>query len=87
MAFAATSDTTEPRSWSVGPFKCQRLTWSAASADVSGTVTADALETVEFILIPGLELTAAPTYSGNTVTLAFTDPAATVAGTAIVFGR
>jgi hypothetical protein len=39
------------------------------------------------IMDGGLNLSAAPTFSGNVVTLAFTDPAANAFGTAIVIGR
>lgn len=87
MAFVATNSTMEPRAQSIGPRKMQIMTYSAASADVSGTVTANNLVTAEHILIDGLKLTAAPTVSGNVVTLAFADPAATVYGTLIVLGR
>lgn len=87
MAFAATKLTAEPRSLSIGPKKIQIFTYSAASADVAGTITADALINAESVIIDGLKLSAAPTFSGNVVTLAFADPAATVYGTAIVVGR
>lgn len=88
MAFAATASTKEPRSFSIGPLKVQVFTWSAASADVSGTITATGLNEAMHVIIDGkMDHTAAPTFSGNVVTLAFADPAATVYGTAIVFGR
>lgn len=87
MALTATASTKEPRSFSIGPLKSQILTYSVASADVSGTITADRLTTAMHILVDGgLILTAAPTFSGNVVTLAFTDPAATRYGTVIVLG-
>lgn len=88
MAFAAVNSTKEPRSFSIGPLKVQIMTWSAASGDTSGTVTADALNEAQHIIIDGLiNHTAAPTVSGNVVTLAFADPLATVYGTLIVIGR
>lgn len=87
MALSTSAPSDEIRSFSVGPVKVQILNWAAASADVSGTITADRLSSVSAILIPGLELTAAPTYSGNVVTLAFTDPGATVAGMVMLIGR
>ena len=88
MAFAATASTKESRSFSIGPYKVQLFTWSAASADVSGTVTATQLTSVDHIIMDGgLVHTAAPSVSGNVVTLAFNDPAATVYGTLMVFGR
>lgn len=88
MAFAATNSTAEPRAFSIGPLKIQIMTWAAASADVSGTVTADKLTNItNIILSGGLHLTTAATFSGNVATLAFADPAATVVGTLICFGK
>lgn len=87
MAFAATNSTADPRAQSIGPRKMQVMTWTTASGDSSGTVTADGLIRAENIIIDGIKLTAAPTFSGNVVTLAFVDPAATVYGTLIVMGR
>lgn len=88
MAFAASAGTGRlENAWSLGPIKVQYMTWSAASADVAGTVTASRLSTAEGIIIIGLELTAAPTFATNVVTLAFTDPGATVHGTLLVLGR
>lgn len=87
MAFAATNSAADPRAQSLGPRKMQVLTWTTVSGDTSGTVTADNLIRAENIIIDGLKLTAAPTVSGNVVTLAFANPAATIYGTCIVFGR
>lgn len=88
MAFAATASTAEPRSFSLGPWKVQAFTFSAASGDTSGTITADKLSSAQFVLVSGgLTHTAAPTYSTNVVTLAFADPLATVYGTILVFGK
>ncbi len=88
MAFAATDSTKEGRKYSTGPLNAQIFTWTAASADVSGTITCDRLYSAQHILIDGgLTLSAAPTFSGNVVTLAFVDPAATVFGTCIVYGK
>ena len=88
MAFAATALTAEPRAYSVGPIKKQIFTWSAASADVSGTITATGLSSVIAVVLDGgLILNAAPTFATNVVTLAFNDPAATVYGTAVVYGK
>lgn len=89
MAFAATAVSTNGlnRSQSIGPNKIQVLNWSVASGDTSGTITADALSAVfQVILSGGLSQTAAPTYSGNVVTLAFADPAATLYGQVICIG-
>jgi hypothetical protein len=88
MAFAAANLTAEPRSFSAGPCKLQLLTWSVASGDTSGTITCDSLSRVDQVYLSGgLTLTAAPTYSGNAITLAFVDPVATRYGTALVFGK
>ncbi len=88
MAFAAVASTKEPRSFSIGPLKIQLFTWSAASADTTGTITATALQEALHVVVDGKCLhSAAPTFSGNVVTLAFADPAATVYGTAVVIGK
>lgn len=88
MSFAATASTKEPRSFSLGPIKAQLFTYTAVSGDTSGTITATGLhEAFHVLLDGGLVNTAAPTFSGNVVTLAFSDPAANRFGTAIVFGR
>lgn len=88
MAFAATDSTTEGRKYSVGPLNAQVLTWTALSGDTTATITCDRLYLAQNILIDGgLTLTAAPTFSNNVVTLAFADPAASVFGTMIVYGK
>ncbi len=88
MAFAATASTKEPRSFSIGPLKIQIFTFTAVSGDTSGTITATGLkEAFHVIVTGGLVYTAAPTFSTNVATLAFTDPAANAFGTAIVIGR
>lgn len=89
MAFAAAALTTNglDRAWSLGPVKVQVMTWSVASADVAGTITATGLTTIyQVVMSGGLSLTSAPTYSGNVATLAFADPAATLAGSVLVIG-
>lgn len=87
MALSSSNLTAEPRSFSIGPLKMQIKTITAASADVSGSITFDGLSNVVAIQVSTLRLTAAATFSGNVATLAFTDPAATVHGVAIAFGR
>jgi len=88
MAFVATLSTAEPRSFSIGPLKVQFYTYTAASGDTSGTITAAGLSSVKHVLVDGLGkgMSAAPSFSGNVVTLAFADPVATVAGTVMVIG-
>ena len=88
MAFAATNSTKESRSFSIGPLKIQMMTWTCISGDTTGTVTADGLSAAKHILMDGgLDFTAAPTFSTNVVTLAFSDPAASRFGTLIVIGN
>lgn len=87
MALSQSAPTREPRAFSIGPVKAQMVNLSAASADVAGTLTFDGLSSIDFIVVTGLTLSAAPTFSGNVATLAFADPAATVHGQAIAYGR
>lgn len=89
MAFAATNLSAESRSFSIGPVKVQLMTFTAASGDTTGTLTADALTTIFAVSLDGgITFTAAPTFSGNVATLAFADPGVGGAfGTAIVIGR
>lgn len=87
MAFAATASTSVARSFSIGPIKTQIMTFTAVSGDTSGTITADRLTTVMHVLLDGgLALTAAPTFSGNVITLAFTNPGANAFGSILVLG-
>lgn len=88
MAFAASNSSKEARSFSIGPVKVQIMTYTAVSGDTSGTVTASALREVFHVIVDGgLNWSAAPTYSANVATLAFTDPAANAFGTIICIGR
>lgn len=88
MAFTATLSTAEPRAISVGPVKYAIYTYSVASGDTSGTLTALPMQDrISHIIVDGgLQLTSAPTFSGNVATLAFNDPAATRYGTILVVG-
>lgn len=87
MAFAATASTKESRAFSIGPLKVQLFTYTAASGDTSGTITATRMHDVKHVMIDGkIAHTAAPTFSGNVVTLAFADPLANAFGTIIVLG-
>lgn len=72
MAFSATLDT---RAYSIGPVKQIRGSFTAVSGDTSGTITVPQLTSIDSVMIGGgLRLTAAPTISGNTITIAFVDP-------------
>lgn len=90
MAFVATSASDSSRArraFSLGPLKVQFLTYTAASGDTSGTITADQLIEASFVMVDGkIQQTSAATFSGNQVTLAFADPLATIAGDIMVFG-
>lgn len=75
------------RVYSVGPVKTSLLTFTAVSGDTSATVTVAGLSRIESVEVAGgLNLSAAPTFSGNVITLAFTDPAANAFGTLRVHG-
>jgi hypothetical protein len=87
MALTATTVSAEPRAWSIGPLKMQIITFTVANGDTTGTVTADRLSSVAFAHVSGLDQTAAPTFSGNVITLAFADPTATRHGQIIVMGK
>lgn len=88
MAFAASNVSAEPRSFSIGPVKLQLMKYTAASGDTSGTITADSLSSIVHVFLDGgLKLTAAPTFSGNVVTLAFANPSANVFGDILVVGK
>ncbi len=82
MAITTANSINEPRAYSEGgSIREQILTWSAVSGATSGTVTADSLTTIKHIMVLGgrLRHSAAPTFSGNVATLAFTVPAETAA--------
>lgn len=58
------------------------------SGNVSAVITATALSTVDYAIVIGCTLTAVPTYaSGNQVTLAFSDPVATIKAVVLLFGK
>jgi hypothetical protein len=86
-AVAATASSKIPQTWSLGPVKVQVFDVTLASGNTSVTVTADRMTTVYWaILANGTLQTAAPSYSGNTATFTITDPLASGAAQAIVFG-
>lgn len=90
MAFAATMSTAAgiERPFSIGPVKRMHFTYTAVSGDTAGTITVPGLSQVLFVQLDGgLTYSAAPTFSGNAVTLAFTDPAANRFGSGYVLGR
>ncbi len=87
MAFVASNSTADPRAQAVGTSKMQILTFTVGTGITSGTITASNLTSAETLLIDGVVLSSAPTFSGNVVTLAFADPGATIYGTAIVLGK
>lgn len=91
MAFTATvlSDSTRLRpAWSNGFGKTQLMTWTMLTTDTSGTVTAPNLVEIQAILLDGVNLSTAATFSGNVATLTFTAAGTTgaVAGTLVCMG-
>jgi hypothetical protein len=87
MAYAQTNLAARPEAWSVGHIKQQIIQATVASGDTSATVTADGLTTLAAVIVcGGVGLTAQPTISGNTATLAFADPVATRAFHIICLG-
>lgn len=56
------------------------------SGNTTAVVTASALSRVDYAVVIGCTLTAVPTYSTNTATLAFTDPVATIKAVILLFG-
>lgn len=63
------------RAYSIGPVKQAEYTYTALSGDTTGTFTVGLLSQVDSVIVTGgMRLTAAPTISGNSVTLAFVDP-------------
>ena len=87
MALSSSAASGEPRSFSVGPVCMQLINFSVASGDTSGSIKCDRLSSLVFAHVSGVVQTAAPTFSGNTITLAFADPLATVYGQVIAVGR
>lgn len=84
MAITITDSVKEPRSFSIGPVKCQIVTFRALSGATSGTVTADELSRLDHILFDcNLKHSAAPTFATNVATLAFVVPAETAAAKTI----
>lgn len=87
MAITASTVTAEPRSFSLGPWKQQLLTFTAVSGATGGTATANSLKEVIYAVVTGVTQTALPTYSTNVITIAFADPAATIFGQIVAYGR
>lgn len=80
MAITVSEAAFEPKSVSLGPIKIQIVEIVANGGSTSGTATATRLKDLFHIIVPGIRShTAAPTFSGNVATLAFTVPAETAA--------
>lgn len=71
---------------SVGPVAVEYYDFSAISGDVSGTIASNLRSISHVELVGGVVQTALPTISGSTITLAFTNPLASVFGHAKVYG-
>ena len=88
MAFVQTNLASEPRAFSLGPTRLQIVQATVVSGDTSGTVTADQLTSLDAVIVCGpLLLTAQPTISGNSATLAFADPVANRAVHILCLGK
>lgn len=72
---------------SIGDINFEIMEMPLISGDVSAVVTAKALSRVDYCVVVGASLTGYPTYSTNTATLAFVDPAATIKAYVLLFGR
>lgn len=72
MALTVTAPT---RAYSIGPVKQAEYVYTAVSGDTSGTFTVGLLSQIDQVIVTGgMRLSAAPTISGTSVTLAFVDP-------------
>lgn len=87
MAFSSTLKKVNGSAFahSLGPVSVEYWDIGAASGDTSGTITSN-LHSIVHVELMGLVQTALPSISGSTITLAFSDPAATVKGHAKVYG-
>lgn len=82
MALTIVDGTRRP--YSVDGRRFQVVQIRAASGDTSGTLTAPSLSRIDHCIMPhNLTYTAAPTYSNNVATFAFTVPAETAAAATV----
>lgn len=81
MALALTAASSANRKHSLGPVYEQVVDYTVASGDTTATITAPTISKILMVMDGSnvLTHTAAPTYSGNVATLAFTVPASTAA--------
>ena len=86
MAFSSGALTSEPRAFSIGPWKVEIQSISAGNGDTSGTVTATALSSVIAAFPSGLAVNDCDV-SGATAVLTFADPLATKTGFILLIGR
>lgn len=56
------------------------------SGNTTAVITAVSLSRIDYAVVIGCTQTALPTYSGNTATLAFVDPVATIKAVVLLFG-
>jgi len=86
MAVVVTQQpSSNPRAWSLGPYKMELWSYSMASGDTSIAVTAGSMNTIVFALLTGVSHTA-ESYSGGTVTWTVVDPVANRIGDIVLFG-
>ena len=75
-------------SCSIGPTRIEIHDISIVSGDTGATATATRLHQVDYaMLIADVTQTAVSTYSGKVATLTFTNPATTVKGHVLLFGK
>ena len=71
-----------------GNLKEQLVDFTIATGQTSGTIVAPSIANLLMVIVgTKVVYTAAPTYSGNTATLAFTVATGGTAGTALCIGR
>jgi hypothetical protein len=86
MAFSSSPLTKEPRAFSLGPWKMEIHSFTAADDDTSGVVTAKNLKEV-IAAMPSVHCSAI-SVSGAAATLTFADPGASgLSGYVILLGR
>lgn len=76
MAFTQDAANTGTRAYSIGPIKQVVISGTVATTDTSITITAAPLAELRGVVVSGVILAAAPTYSGNTATITFIAPGA-----------
>ena len=91
MAFATSAPVGFPRPISLGAVKMEVLSFTAAAADASGTITSKSLHEIDAVIVDGVLCTAQTItngYPAASVAITFTAVAAGGAvGTVILYGK